>query len=209
VSVDISNTLSEWDVARDALAEVRAVGDDFEKFFNETSAELESMGRLLQQHEQRARQPGAEHCEGAPRQDGGELASMLDESREINAALERQQATLEAELESVRRRAAETDLLLAEQRKDAAKQQTNWAGELKEMRATLEQLSNRISSEGPASERSIVEGAVVSAPVPDQPQAGARNQSDGGSDDVVLDSVMAQFQMLQQDVARRRENAPS
>ena len=206
VSVDLSNTLPGWDAARDALAEVRAVGDDFEKFFDETSAELESMSQLLRQHEQCIRQTDKRYCEESAQQADGELASLLDESRGQNVVLEQQQAMLEAELDSIRGRAAETDQLLAEQRRNAAKQQSNWADELKQMRATMEQLSDRLSSEQLGSERSISERAAASATLPDQPPAEARSENDGGSDDMVLDSVMAQFQMLQKDVARRREN---
>jgi chromosome segregation ATPase len=113
-----------------------------------------------------------------------QLEQLLDEARQQRASWEHERTAMEAELELVRNRAAELSETLAEQRHQAAEQQAALAGEMKRMRALLEAISGRMRSEP----------AAGSDPAKPPSQA----------DDPVLDSVLAQFEMLQRDIAERR-----
>jgi hypothetical protein len=109
------------------------------------------------------------------------------------ALRERERAELEAELEAVRGRAAEMAESLAEQKRLLAQQQVEWAREFKRMRCLLEGMSGQLA-EGIAGAGVGISEPAPSAACPAAPPAG----------DPVLDSVLAQFAMLQKDVARRR-----
>ena len=141
---------------------------------------------------------------GAPEtgSDDGELTQQICNLREKHAELQQQhveleqeRALLEGELESVRNRAAEMTESVAEQKRALARQQAEWADELRQMRRLMEGISRRLSEAPPAP-----------APAPAAtPQAAAALEAGASSDpDPALDSVMAQFQMLQQDLERRR-----
>ena len=231
VSVELTHISSEWDSVKELMGAMRAVGDDFEGFFDQTFSELQQMCNVLDGHEQCLQNAAEEHLEQSSEVNGeqeSQLARLLEESRQQKAELEQQQALLETELEAVRGRAAQTDQLLAEQRKDSAARESQWAAEMKNMRTTLDKFSSRLDSQpAPAP----VAPAPVTAPVAAPPEVAPPTQaaapvvaplnaqspqpvpaqaaaapSGNAAEDVVLDSVMAQFQMLQKDVARRREN---
>jgi hypothetical protein len=222
VPADLSSISTEWDSVQESLVTMRAAGDDFEAFFDQTFGELESMCKVLDQHEQCLQDSAREHLGESSQGDGekdSQLARQLQESNQQQAELQQQQALLEAELESVRGRAAQTDRLLGEQRKDAATQQSEWAAELKNMRTALEQVSTKIDSRPTYSPPAVSPTEAVpteAMPMEAMPVAqndnaannAGNNADDAANDDAVLDTVMAQFQMLQKDVARRRENAP-
>lgn len=124
-----------------------------------------------------------------------ELKQKHDELKQHHAQLEQERTLLEGELETVRNRAAEMTESLAEQKRSLARQQIQWADELKQMRHLMEGLSRRLSEAPPA---------PAAAPQPASPSASGPEPGHTSDDDPVLDSVMAQFQMLQQDLARRR-----
>jgi len=130
----------------------------------------------------------------ALKQQISELQEKHTELKQHHSQLEQERALLEGELETVRNRAAEMTESVAEQKRSLARQQTQWADELKQMRRLMEGLSRRLSEAPPAP-------APAAEP---PPQAAAGAPADRSPDDPVLDSVMAQFQMLQQDLARRR-----
>lgn len=113
------------------------------------------------------------------------LTKLLEESRQ-------EQAVLETELDAVRTRAAELAEALAEQKRQAEEQQAQWVDELRRQRSLLERLT-RALAESPAPRSA--------APAPD----GASREVQAA--DTALESVMAQFEMLQRDVARRRGKA--
>lgn len=71
-------------------------------------------------------------------------------------------------------------------------QQTAWAEELRRMRRLMETLVERQSASASASPPPPAEKPVAIEPA-------------SPSGDPALDSVMAQFEMLQRDVARRRK----
>jgi DNA repair exonuclease SbcCD ATPase subunit len=126
-----------------------------------------------------------------------ELQQRFCQLQGQQASLEQERAILESELEAVRNRAAEMTQSLAEQKQQAAAQQAEWAAELKRMRRLLEIISAHLAE----TERS--EGA----PQPGCRQAPAVAAGEGptaAGGDPVLDSVAAQFEMLQRDLAKRR-----
>jgi chromosome segregation ATPase len=117
------------------------------------------------------------------------LDQILDDARQQRTVWEQERAALEAELETVRNRSAELAETLAEQKRLSAQQQAEWSSELKRMRSLLEAISGQMVQDGsgPAVARSA-RGETVA----------------GTAADPVLDSVMAQFAMLQQEVTQRR-----
>lgn len=103
--------------------------------------------------------------------------------------LAEERAALETELELVRNQTAELAETIAAERKQSAEERSEGSAELKRMRRLLELIADR-STAAPAS-----------------PQAAARPSGDAAGEppaDPVLDSVMAQFEVLQKDLARRR-----
>ena len=127
-------------------------------------------------------------------QEGGEdLHQQIHQMEQQQASLEQERAVLESELESVRNRAVEASESLAEQKRQATEQQTQWADELKHMRRLMEEMSTQLAEGRTA--------AVAAPQVSAEPVAVGVPSNVG---DPVLDSVMAQFEMLQKDLARRR-----
>ncbi len=114
----------------------------------------------------------------------GQLAQLVEASRQQQAAWQQERAALEAELKAERQRAAEQAEAAAEHRRAAAEQQAELAGELKRMRSLLEVLQSNMSAFPGAS---AAPGAASSA-----------------SENTALESMLAQFEMLQRDLAQRR-----
>jgi chromosome segregation ATPase len=117
------------------------------------------------------------------------LEQILDDARQQRAAWEQERAALEAELETVRNRSAELAETLSEQKRLSAQQQAEWSSELKRMRSLLEAISGQMVQDG--------SGTAATRSARGETAAGA-------AADPVLDSVMAQFAMLQQEVTQRR-----
>ncbi len=121
------------------------------------------------------------------------LQSRLAQLEQERAQLDQERVVIETELESVRNRAAEMAENLAEQRREMSSEREQWAQELKRMRRLLENISAHRMAPLP----------VETPPAPSEPHESAASSS-GGAGDPVLDSVMAQFEMLQKDIVRRR-----
>jgi hypothetical protein len=85
--------------------------------------------------------------------------------------------------------------LLAEQKRQIAQQQTQGSAELQHIRAMLETL---------ARQNREIEASPPPAAEPAPPPPQAAKPATGAPADPVLGSVLAQFEMLQQDRARRR-----
>ncbi len=126
---------------------------------------------------------------------------QLRQAEEGRAVLERERAVLETELETIRGRAAEMAETLAQHKRQAAEERTLWTDEIKRMRHLLETISERQADRRAAEEPPAVhhgsEGRGGRSP-------GFTGETAG---DPVLSSVMAQFEMLQKDLARRRRVA--
>ena len=175
---ELTSAREAWTVAQQQIQEHREQLDDIRAAFS--SSQINSGGdddQLKQQVD--------------------ELRQQHVELQQQHGQLEQERTLLESELETVRNRAAEMTESLADQKRSLALQQTQWADELKHMRRLMEGMSRRLAEPPP--------------PQPDRPAepqlaavaAGPPAEASSG-DDPVLDSVMAQFQMLQQDLARRR-----
>ncbi|MDZ7618598.1 MAG: hypothetical protein U1E05_16460 [Patescibacteria group bacterium] len=124
---------------------------------------------------------------------------QIEELQQQQRLWEQERSALERELEAVRNRAAEMNETITQQKRDAENQQNQWSGELKRVRKALQRMAERGARRDentfePSAElvapRSL---ASVAAPGPDP----------------VLDSVMAQFEVLRKDVARRRDTRRS
>jgi predicted nucleic acid-binding Zn-ribbon protein len=112
-----------------------------------------------------------------------QISDILEHARQQQAEWLQQRAALESELEALRRRAVEQAESLSEQKRLAGQQQAELAGELKRMRSLMESLASQ------------VRGAPAAPGESPKPPTG---------DSSVLSSVLAQFEMLQRDIAFRR-----
>ena len=124
------------------------------------------------------------------------LDEKVRQLEQHESELQRERSELESDLEQVRNRAAELTESLAEQKRIAADQQTQWTGELKRLRQLMEGMSLMLS-----------QGGTETSPPPAKPDKRAEPAEEvnsGGEEDPVLDSVMAQFEMIQRGLARRR-----
>ncbi len=122
------------------------------------------------------------------------IQEQLEQLEQERLAWVQERAVLETELDAVRTRAAELADALEDDRQRAASERKDWATELHQMRQLLQTLSDR----PPAA----VNGSSV--PVHTAPEPAEADDSQ----DPVLDSVMAQFEILQKDLARRRKAKP-
>jgi len=129
------------------------------------------------------------------------LLEQLRQAEEERAVLERERAVLETELETIRGRAAEMAETLAQHKRQTAEERTLWTDEIKRMRHLLETISERQAEHHAPEEPPAVHHGSESR--------GGRNLGFAGetAGDPVLSSVMAQFEMLQKDLARRRRVA--
>jgi hypothetical protein len=139
----------------------------------------------LEEHLQRLENTLAETA-SAQSSDGNDeqLALALETNQRQQAAWQQERAAIEAKLESERQRNTQQNEALAEQRRLAAEQQAAMTGELKRMRSLIELLSTQMQQ-----------------PAAPQPTDAKQSQS---SENAALESVLAQFEMLQRDLAQRR-----
>jgi chromosome segregation ATPase len=114
-----------------------------------------------------------------------QLTHVIEAARQQQAAWQQDRATLEAELESERQRSAQQNEALTEQRRLAAEQQGVLAGELKRMRSLMEILMNHLNQPGGGNN-------------------GNGKESSSSPENAALESMLAQFEMLQRDLAQRR-----
>ncbi len=124
-----------------------------------------------------------------------EIHDRLEQLEQERLTWTQERAVLETELDIVRTRAAElADTVDGEQQR-AASERNDWAEELRQMRQLLQSLSDRTTGPVP----------VAATPLPVAVEPPERD----ASQDPVLDSVMAQFEILQKDLARRRKTKPT
>ena len=167
------------------LANMAAEAADSRRELAEARSEIAQQCKNLE-----ARQ--AEAGQGQP---GQELQEQSGQMERQQALWEQERALLEAELETVRNRAAEMAESLADQKRQAAGQRAEWADELKRMRRLMENISGRLAEGGFSASGHESDS---------QRPAAAAEDSTAGTGDAILDSVAAQFDMLQRDLARRR-----
>jgi chromosome segregation ATPase len=112
-----------------------------------------------------------------------QMAAVLEAMRWQQADWLQQRAALETEVETLRGRAAEQAEALQEQKRIASRQQAELTGELKRMRSLMEALAGQVRGDPPPS------------PEGKRPPV----------DDMMLSSVLAEFQMLQRDAVSRND----
>jgi chromosome segregation ATPase len=225
----LAERLNRLGALADELSETRAAGTELRQWQSQAAEELaasarqrEDFGRqqeaIVDQVSRMAAVAGelaearhdlASQCQqmrelhsAPPSQENGDDESrrQLSAMAERHASLEREHALLELELDTVRARAAELSETLAAEKRAFGQQQNAWTEELQRMRRVLEQIAERRDEvEVPP----IV--APLAAPGSKRPTAAKEAATQAAmAEDPVLDSVMAQFAMLQKDVARRR-----
>jgi len=204
----------EWD--RAALhSALEASGSQADSLAGVASELAETRGELAETRQEILRQREqfeAVRAENTATQTNEQHQDQLCRAAEERTEMELERRELEAELEAVRSRAAEMSEALDEQKRQMAEQQTRWTEELRRQRCLLEKVTDCLG-EG----RSTLEGRPQQPQEEDQPpekpRRGIRARPNKQPDpttaagDSVLDSVMAQFEVLQKDLARRRRKA--
>jgi len=200
VTVESLEHLTGWGCLHAALEEIRASHRDGEKFFAEVFEQLDLMAAELCGQTKELAQRAAQECRqtaAAAENHERQIAEQVQQMAQQQSLLEQERMRLELELETVRNRAAELSESLAEQKRLWERQQAVWTDELKRMGCLLESMPRRLAEVLPAA-LSVQQEPGRKAVSPHIPAAAA---------DPVFDSVIAQFQLLQKDLARRRANS--
>ncbi|MBN2581169.1 MAG: hypothetical protein JXB10_19465 [Pirellulales bacterium] len=169
----------ETQIARlgDAAAAVTAGQEELETHHREWARQCEALTAL----------PNAL---AATQQAAPQLDPTFEELQQRYAELQQERTLLESELENVRGRAAELTESLGEQKRAVVERQSHWDEELNHMRLLLENIAR---SQAEAERQSAQHWAAAAAQTP--------------AADPVLGSVLAQFELIEKDCARRREGA--
>lgn len=181
------------------MSEIAAGCDQSEQFFTRLFDDLDALlANLAQEH-----QAWLNEHQSAGKQSEA-LRGQFQQLQRQQAAWEQDRVALENELEMARNQAAELTENLAEQKRQLETKEAEWTQELREMRRLLEMMAQR-QLEQRENDRS--QPALCAAAAPAANAAGGAAGEPATADDPVLDSVMAQFQMLQKDLARRRRSS--
>lgn len=129
------------------------------------------------------------------RQNQGTAEVVADYERRLRD-VEQERAALETELDHIRKRAAEANTALAEHRRREAEERAEWSGELKQLRRALEKQSMLLVEQH---ESGAIGSSSTRKTVP------VRGDSTATISDPVVDSVMEQFESLQRDMIKRRQ----
>ncbi len=199
---------ADWNSAHESLAQLAAGYDEVARFLSDLFGKWETLWsdflgrqRAWQAEEARARQELEARLEHERAEWAVERERLRVEAARTHGDLARpvdpdqpdpERIALETELEAVRTRAAELGETLAQQGRQIAEERAAWSSELKRMSGLLESLVDR-KAQAPV--------VVMPEPRMTAPRPMA------GDDDPVLSSVMAQFEMLQRDLSRRRKAA--
>lgn len=164
---------------------------------------VEAQAEIQRQREALEASRAAASAEAATESsDSKELREQLQRLEQERAALAQERTLLEAELDAVRSRSAELAESLGQHQRQMAEDRARWADELKSLRRLVERLAEQTP------ERETV--SVAAATTLSAPPANARREASEAGADPVLDSVMAQFAMLQKDLSKRRKaNVPA
>jgi chromosome segregation ATPase len=126
------------------------------------------------------------------------MEERLLRMEEERSQSDRERAALESELETLRTRNAEMACLLDRQKSQATEERTQWGDEIRRLRQVME-----LMSAGRSGSRAREAGAAPPAAVPPSPAPAGST----AAKDSALDSVIAQFELLQKDAARRRKRS--
>jgi uncharacterized coiled-coil DUF342 family protein len=162
-------------------AELLAMRDSVEQNRGESRQRQES----IEEHLQRLTTALAKSVASAPSGHDEQLFQVLETVRQQQASWQQDREGLEADLKAERQRTAQQSEALAEQRRGAAEQQAVLAGEVKRMRSLIELLLNHMNQ-------------------PFGGDTGNGKQTPPSPENAALESMLAQFEMLQRDLAQRR-----
>jgi chromosome segregation ATPase len=193
----------DWTPVRETLASLRSGHESLDLFVGQLFSSLESMRERLDQHDQRLKEERRQLADERQRV-VAERALWDEQKRQLAGdahgsngdrvvELEHERATLEDELETVRRRCEELADTVAEQKRQIAEERAEWTAEFRQLRKILDKQSQ------------ILAQRVEHGPIPPLTVVPAAPVDPGdGAIDPVLGSVVSQFQLLQKDAARRR-----
>lgn len=186
-----SDALEVAEALRAELGRVQSERDAIEEELRTTRSQTERLaGATMELAEVRAALADAQtRLGGQPACTQSDVDDGVEQQLET---LERERETLEIELETVRNRAVELAEVAAEEKRRNAEERAEWSSELKQLRRALEQQSSLLLRY----QDSVSEHEPAAAAIDERASRLAS--------DPVLDSVMAQFEMLQQDLVRRR-----
>jgi len=165
-----------------------------------TRAELAEARQEIGQFREGPDHAGGDRARARP---DPKLQKRLHAMEQELAERDQERVVLESELDMVRNRAAEMAETLAQQQQQMADERQQWTQELKRMRRLLEILSSRGLEHTAAAEAPCSRAAAGRTPGKSADEAAAARQNG----DPVLGSVMAQFEMLQKDIVRRRKES--
>lgn len=163
----------------------------------QTQAEIAELRSELRQWLEQQAKRQAQSADAEPADALKEQIRRLEKEREV---MERERATLEAELETVRARAAELAETLDQQKRQVAEERARWTEEIRRFRQIVELMS--------ASRGEKRASGIPSGPPPTSGPGAETAPSGSRLPDAALDSIIAQFELLQKDVARRRKRPP-
>jgi chromosome segregation ATPase len=173
------------------VAESKAETASVKSELSATKDELTSLRAELSRERQRAT-AGASEVEK-------QLRVQLDE-------LTRERSLIEVQLESVRERAAELAAQLDDQQRHFSNEQQRWHSQLGDLTRVMAVSSRNTQVPGDTTAESVRQSSLPTrrtAPATPTP----RPETEAPSGNPMIDSVMAQFQMVQREAARRRAKA--
>jgi hypothetical protein len=201
----LCKSLSGSELPADQLSTVKDQLANTQEQFAQAKAEIQRIARTFQSIAQ----------ERTPGQTNERLETEVKALREQRDAMREERVLLESELEVVRHRAVRLAEELDDQKRFAEEQQSHWQEEFGRLSGLIEQLTVRLSqmeSIGPTARAGAADhGSKVSEGRGDTGSRSRREANRGRSDEnAALESVRAQFEILQQEMTRRRrENAES
>jgi uncharacterized protein (DUF3084 family) len=222
---NVASALCALRASGDAMADLLGgVFDDLELLGNEAELGARLLAETKQQiAEQVSELQTARHSEALAnaelvgvrqeiaqtREEMARLPEQNESLREQLHELELERRGLEAELEGLRVRTAELADNLAEMKRETSEERAEWSGELRQLRRTLERqaelLADRLST-AQAIDRAVAHHETELQPVktPAENPPVSAEPAKSTSKDTVLGSVMAQFESLQRDRQKRR-----
>ncbi|MCG8583197.1 MAG: hypothetical protein MI757_00605 [Pirellulales bacterium] len=189
----LEQSIQQYEESKDAAADrdtkLAKLRDIVLQHQRDATTQAEAMQALEAENDQLRHNYEAANAEVAQLQDQLSAASSSEPSQPDPQAesLQAQNDQLQTELEAVRDRAVELNEKLREAQRKSAEERDEWTAELRQMRKILEQ------------QRVAPAPVPAGTPMVAMPAAAAATPADA-----VLTNVMAQFELVQQDVQRHR-----
>jgi hypothetical protein len=205
----------DWTPVRETLSLLRSGQESIDLFVGQLFGELDRMRDRLEQQERKLREERNQLLEERRAFDeqahsAGSADGTLGGDPANVSEFQRERAELENELETVRQRCEELSATVAEQKRQLTDERAEWTAEFRQLRKILDKQSQLLAQRVEPAPGALAPAPTITvphlaaAPTP-QPVAAAVPQQHAAAIDPVLGSVMNQFQMLQKDAARRRQ----